>query len=333
MSEPGTIRFLSADDVRAALPMADAIEAMKDAFRELSAGRVVMPVRAHIDVPEYNGTALFMPSSAERFGTFAVKTVNVFGDNAARGLPRIQALVAVFDRATGTPSAVMDGAALTALRTGAASGAATDLMARRDACIVAIFGAGVQGRTQLEAVCAVRDIVTVHVYDAVSAAADAFARDMGGKLGIAVRSAASPAEALREADIVCTATVSKTPVFDDADLAAGTHINAVGSYQPHVQEIPEETVLRARVVVDHRESALAETGDLIIPIEKGSMSPDDIYADLGEVASGRTAGRGSPDEITLFKSVGVAVQDLAAGSLALKRAEDLGLGTVVAMGR
>jgi len=331
MSDERTIRFLSADDVRRALPMADAIVAMKDAFAELSAGKVDMPVRAHIDVREHNGTALFMPSSAERFGAFGVKTVNVFGDNAAKGLPRIQALVSLFDRATGTPLAVMDGTALTALRTGAASGAATDLMARGDAASVAIFGAGVQGRTQLEAVCAVRSISTVWVYDAVAEAADTFASEMAGRLGVDVSVAASPADALHEADVACTATVSTTPVFRDADLAPGTHVNAVGSYQHHVQELPEETVLRARVVVDHRASALAETGDLIIPIEKGLMTPADIYAELGELASGKLQGRHAPDEITLFKSVGVAVQDLAASARALRKAEELGLGTVVAM--
>jgi ornithine cyclodeaminase/alanine dehydrogenase-like protein (mu-crystallin family) len=331
MSEFGTIRFLSAGDVRKALPMADAIVAMKDAFRELSAGRVHMPVRAHIDVPEHDGTALFMPSCAAHFGAFAVKTVNVFGHNVTKGLPRIQALVAVFDRETGTPLAVVDGTVLTALRTGAASGAATDLLARSDAAVVAIFGAGVQGRTQLEAVCAVRAVAEVRIYDAVTDAAGAFADETAGKLDLDVRVASSPADALRDADVVCTATVSATPVFGDADLAPGTHINAVGSYQPQVQEIPEETVLRARVVVDHRESALVETGDLIIPIGKGLMTPDDIVAELGEVVSGELPGRTSAEDVTLFKSVGVAVQDLAAGALALKRAEEMGLGTVVNM--
>ena len=332
MSELGTIRFLSAADVRRALPVAEAVAAMKDAFRELSAGRVDMPVRAHIDVPEHDGTALFMPSSAAHFGAFAVKTVNVFGRNAARGLPRIQALVAVFDRETGTPRAVLDGTTLTALRTGAASGAATDLMARPDAAVATIFGAGVQGRTQLEAVRAVRNITEVWIYDAVPEAADAFAEEMSAKLGVDVHVAVSPADALREADVVCTATVATTPVFEDGDLAPGTHVNAVGSYQPHVQEIPEETVLRARIVVDHRASALEETGDLIIPIGKGRMTPDDISAELGEVVAGDRPGRVSADEITLFKSVGVAVQDLAAGALALRKAEELGLGTLVAMG-
>jgi len=225
----------------------------------------------------------------------------------------------------------MDGTVLTAMRTGAASGAATDLLARRDARTAAIFGAGVQGRTQLEAVCAVRPIREAWVYDVGPERAAAYADEMSQRLSLPVRVAESPAEAVRQADVICTATTSSSPVFDDADVRPGTHINAVGAYTPHMQEMPAETVLRARVVIDHREASLAEAGDLLIPLQQGVMTEDHIYAELGEVAAGHKPGRASPEEITLFKSVGVAVQDVAAAGAVLEAAQRLGLGTEVAL--
>jgi len=323
------IRILSGQDIRRALPMREAVAAMKEAFAELSAGRVTMPARAQIDVPAHAGTALFMPSHADRFGKIGVKVVNLFDGNAEKGLPRIQGVVCLFDGETGSPLALLNGTCLTALRTGAASGLATDLLARPEAATVAIFGAGVQARTQLEAVCAVRAIRRASVFDTAPDAASTFAAEMSDALGIEVTAAESPREALRGADIVCAATVSSAPVFANTDLAPGTHINAVGSYKPNVQEIPEETVLRALLVVDHRKSALSETGDLIIPIQKGLMKESDIHAELGEIAAGKATGRTSESQITLFKSVGVAVQDLAAAARALENAKHQGLGQFV----
>jgi alanine dehydrogenase len=329
MMSTTTIRILSAQDLRRALPMREAIAAMKEAFAELSGGRVTMPARTHIDIPAHAGTAMFMPCYADRFGRIGVKVVNLFDGNAAKGLPRIQGVVCLFDGQTGSPLALLNGTCLTALRTGAASGAATDLLARPEAATVAIFGAGVQGRTQLEAVCAVRAIRQAWVFDPAAEAAATFAAEMSGALHIEVAVARSSREALREADVVCTATVSATPVFADADLAPGTHINAIGSYRPDVQEIPEETVRRALVVVDHRASALAETGDLIIPIRKGLMKETHIHAELGEIVAGWVGERPSEGQITLFKSVGVAIQDLAAAARAFENAEQRGLGQIV----
>jgi ornithine cyclodeaminase/alanine dehydrogenase-like protein (mu-crystallin family) len=328
MGQKREIRILTADDIRRALPMAAAVEVMKEAFDELSAGRVTMPARTHVDVPASGGTALFMPSHASRFGRIGVKVVSVFSRNREQGLPAIQGLVCLLDDETGAPLAVLDGTYLTALRTGAASGAATDLLARAEATTVAILGAGVQGRTQLEAVCAVRPIRTAWVHDVVPEAAEAFREEMSTALSLEVTVAPSSTQAVQGADIVCAATVSSTPVFADADLADGAHVNAVGSYQPEVQEIPAETVLRALVVVDHRQSALGEAGDLIIPIQRGLMKDTDIHAELGEVVSGTVPGRTSASQVTLFKSVGVAVQDLAAASRVLKEAQAHDLGQV-----
>lgn len=325
------LRLLSGDDVRRALPMRQAIEVMKAAFVQLSTAQADMPVRVALHVPKHNGLTLFMPAYLGADDRMAVKIVSVFNDNAARGLPLIHALVVVIDAETGVPAAVMDGTYLTALRTGAASGAATDLLARQDAQSVAILGAGVQGRTQLEAVCAVRPIRHAWVYDIVAERAAAYAAEMSTKLGLPVNVAASPAEAVSQADIICTATTSSSPVFEDADLRPGVHINAVGAYTPQMQELPAQTVVRAKVVVDHRPSILSEAGDLLIPLGQGLITESHIWAELGEVAAGIKAGRVSPEEITLFKSVGVAVQDVAAAGAVLEAARRLGLGIEVTL--
>ncbi len=328
----GTLLILSGDDVQRALPMTEAIAAMRTAFLQLAAGAVQMPIRSHIGIAEHDGTALFMPSYASCLGYVGVKVVNVFGANPP-GLPRIHALVCLFDSVTGVPRAVLDGTSLTALRTGAASGLATDLLARPNASTVAILGAGVQGRTQLEAVLAVRSIRHVRIYDRLPAAAQAFATEMNARFAVETQVVSTPRAAVTGADIVCVATTSLTPVFGDADISPGTHINAVGSYKPDVQEVPGETVRRAMVIVDQRESALAETGDLIIPIEQGLIAETDIHAELGEVLVGKAVGRTSHTCVTLFKSVGLAIQDLAAATFALERAEAQGLGVTVPMNR
>jgi len=325
------LRILSGQDVRSALPMRRAIEAVKQAFAQLSTGQAQAPLRTALDVPRHSGVTLFMPGYLAADDQMAVKIVSVFNDNPAKGLPLIHALVVVVDATTGAPAAVMDGTYLTALRTGAASGAATDLLARRDARVAAIFGAGAQGRAQLEAVCAARAIEQAWVYDALPEQAQVYAAEMSERLALSVRVAGTPSEAVRQADVICTATTSHVPVFDDGDVRPGTHINGVGAYTPQMQEIPAETVLRAKVVIDHHAASLAEAGDLLIPLEQGLMTEDHIYAELGEIAAGRKPGRETEEEITFFKSVGVAVQDVAAAAAVLEAACKLGLGTEVSL--
>jgi len=325
------LRVLSKQDVQQAVPMREAIEIVKDAFAQLSAGKAVVPLRTQLPVERHAGVALFMPAYLSESDDLGVKIVSVFPRNLEMGWPTIFALVVVVEAATGRPLAVMDGTYLTALRTGAASGAATDLLARQEARVAAIFGAGAQGRTQLLAVCEVRDIERAWVYDVNPQAAERCVQEMRGKGRIPadLKIASSPAEAAREADVICTATTSKTPVFADEDLKPGVHVNAVGSFTPQMQEIPEQTVRRARLVVCSREACLAEAGDLIIPIVKGLITEGDIYAELGEIAAGIRPGRENPDEITLFKSVGNAVQDVSVARALLTRAEMLGLGIEV----
>jgi alanine dehydrogenase len=323
------IRILSAADVRQALPMSHAVEAIQKAFAQLSTRQADVPLRVSLQIPRHNGVTLFMPGYLAGDDRMAVKIVSVFNDNPAKGLPLIHALVVVVDPETGAPAAVMDGTYLTALRTGAASGAATSLLARQDSRMAAIFGAGAQARTQLEAVQSVRPIEEAWVYDLDRDQAEGYATEMSRKLSLDVHVASSPSEALRHADVICTATTSKTPVFNDAELKPGTHINAVGAYTPEMQEIPAETVQRSKLVIDHHQASMAEAGDLLIPLNRGLISEDDIYAELGEIAAGLKPGRESPEEITLFKSVGVAVQDVAAANAVLQAAKEMNLGLAV----
>jgi alanine dehydrogenase len=326
------LRVLSQNDVRRAVPMAQAIEIVKGAFAQLSADKAVVPIRTQLEVAQHEGITLFMPAYLQKSDDLGVKIVSVFPRNLETGLPTIHALVVVVDAETGCPAAVMDGTYLTALRTGAVSGAATDLLARTDAQVAAVFGAGAQGRTQLEAVCQVRDIEKACVYDVNREAAEKYVQEMrerGGRIPGDMIVASSPTEAVREADVICTATTSRTPVFADADLKAGVHINAIGAFTPEMQEIPEETIQRARLVVDSREACWAEAGDLIIPRHKGLISESDIYAELGEIVAGTKRGRESDEEVTFFKSVGNAVQDVSVARKVLEEAGRLGLGLEV----
>ncbi|MCY3021026.1 MAG: hypothetical protein NTW87_18585 [Planctomycetota bacterium] len=322
------LRFLSGADVDRALSMEQAIAAMREAFIQLSTGQAVAPLRAKTEIPSHNGTALYMPAYVPAHEVFGVKVVSLFKDNPAAGLPLIHALVMVFDAHNGRPVAVMDGERLTALRTGAASGLATDLLARRTAEIAAIFGAGTQARTQLRAVCAVRPIKQAYVFDKDRSRAEGFCREMNRTLSIPVVVADSQ-ELLGRADVVCTATTSSTPVFRHGDLKPGAHINAVGAYKPTEREIPGETVRAATVVVDQRDACLAEAGDIAMPLKQGLITAGHIHAEIGEIAAKQKPGRTSDSEITLFKSVGNAVQDLAAASRILANARTMGLGTEV----
>ncbi len=325
--------ILNASEVRQALPMAETIAAMKTAFAALSGGHAEMPLRARLPVPPHEGVSLFMPAfvPAEGEEALAVKIVSVFPRNPAQGLPLIHAAVLVLEAETGRVLALLEGAALTAIRTGAGSGAATDLLARPESKVAAIFGAGAQARTQLEAVCTVRNIQTVWVYAPSHARVEAFIKEMAGHGPIPkdLRAAKSPGEAVKDADIICAATTSNTPVFDATDVKPGTHINGVGSYTPEMEEVPAQLLKDALITVDSRQSALAEAGEIIQGIQRGLFSEGHIHAEIGEVILATRQGRSSPGQITYFKSCGVAVQDAMAGMLALRNARKMGLGKEV----
>ncbi len=327
------MHILSRSDVQQAITMRDAIAIVREAFAQLSTGRATVPLRVPVPLTQHSAVTLFMPAYLHDSNALGVKIVSVHNQNPAKHLPLIHALVVVIDAATGKPLAAMEGGYLTALRTGAAGGVATDLLARREARVAAIIGAGVQGRTQLLATAAVRKLERVYVFDAARERAETFVREMKEMRELAelgLRVAATPREAVREADVVCTATTSSKPVFDGNDLKAGAHVNAIGAYTPEMQEVDPITLQRAsKIVIDARSGALAEAGDLIIAIRQGVIKEADIYAEIGEIAAGLKRGRERDDEITYFKSVGNAAQDASVARAIYDAAVKQGLGVEV----
>lgn len=320
---------LSRDDVRRLVPIDQAISSMKVAFADLSAGRAVAPLRTAITVQPETATTLVMPAFVPAVDALGLKVVSVFRGNVARGLPTITSLVTLIDVATGVPLAIMDGGYLTALRTGAVSGAATDLLARQDSRVLTVIGAGAQAVTQAAAVCAVRPIERVLVVARGTESFDRYAQAIRREwpaLASRIEFVPDVGAAVRAADVICTATTSATPVFDHADVRPGTHINGVGSFSPEMQEIPSATIAAALVIVDQFEAALEEAGDLIVPLRDGDVTRAHIRRELGQLVAGDIEGRSSPEQITVFKSVGNAVQDMAVGRYAYEEALRLGVG-------
>ena len=304
--------------------MPAAIDAMREAFAALSAQEATVPMRLALETE--HGVSLFMPAHLRESGNAGAKVVSVNPGNAVRGLPAIHAVVLVLDVLTGRPTALMDGTWLTALRTGAVGGLAADLLARSDAKTVALFGAGVQARTQLEAVRCVREITEVRVVSRSGASADRLAGEVVGVRAVRVDDAN---EAIEGADIIIAATSSSTPVFDGARVEPGTHVTGVGSYTLDMREVDTALVQRARIIVDQREAVMEEAGDIVGPIRDGVVDETVIIAEIGEVVLGRVPGRTADSEITFFKSVGNAVQDVAVAARVLAAAESEGHGLVV----
>ena len=330
------IRILSAAEVRRAMPMTEAIRVVRQAFVELSAGRAAMPIRTRVDVPHRSetglpGISLHMPAFLEGERRLATKIVSIFPANLSREppLPTIQAVVVVVDPDTGEPAGLLEGGSLTAIRTGAASGAATAELAGEGVTTAGVLGAGVQARTQLEAMVTARPgIERAWVYDPRRDAAESFAAEMTERLGLPVETAEDADSVVAASEVIAEATTAAEPIFSDAALRDDAHLNAVGSFTPEMQILPEATVVRSAVVVDHRESCWEEAGDLIQPRDRGAISEAHLYAELGEIAAGRIP-KPPPGRPTLFKTVGTAVQDAAVGAAALTRAAELGLGVVV----
>jgi ornithine cyclodeaminase len=291
---------IGAEELRARLPMAAAIDALEAAFRTEDPG--AGPLRTHVETPQ--GSLLLMPATGER--GVGVKLVTLTPGNPGRGLPLIHAVYVLLDAETQAPRAILDGAALTALRTAAVSGLATRHLANRDAGRLVLFGAGVQATAHLEAMRAVRPVTDVVVVSRSPGPAERLAA-RGREAGLTA-SVGEPM-AVAHADLVCTCTTASTPLFDGTALRAGVHVNAVGSYRPDARELDTETIRRARLAVETREVAMEEAGDLLIPIEEGAIGPDHVAADLAELVRGRTVRR-APDEVTVFKSVGMAFEDL-----------------------
>jgi len=324
------VLILSRAEVEQVLSMDDCIKEVRKAFIEYSDGKAIVPIRNVMDITQYNGISLYMPAYLSEASSMVCKIATVYENNPRmHNLPTLLSTVFLQDPETGAVKAIMDGTYLTAVRTGAASGVAISHLARDDSKTVGLFGAGVQARTQLWAATVVRDIEYCKVFDPNSTAVEAFVNEMTAKLGIQIESVSSNKEAVDESDIILTATTSPIPIFQGEWVSPGTHISAVGSFKPNTRELDTYTVKQSKVVIDSREACLEEAGELIIPIQNSIITEDHIHAELGEVASGKKAARETYDEITLFKSVGLAIQDAAAAKLTYTRAQAQGIGTEI----
>lgn len=323
---------LSRRDLARVLGPRDVVDALAEAVAAHAAGRSRVPPRAVIPVTD-DGLLLVMPAALGDDASLALgtKLVTYYGGNRTRGHPTIYASYILMDGATGQPLALLEGTFLTGIRTGAASALAARYLARLEARRVVCFGAGVQAGFQLRCLAAVLPIETVAVVGREPERARAFAAMMGDELGIPVEVAADPRSAVREADLITCATTAATPVFSGTDLRAGTHVDAVGAFRPDAREVDTETVRRARVVVDTYEGALAEAGDVLIPLHETAVGRGHIVAELAELVTGARPGRTRADEITLFKSVGWALEDLAAARLAYNRAKERAIGTEITL--
>ncbi|MBU0486955.1 MAG: ornithine cyclodeaminase family protein [Bacteroidetes bacterium] len=320
--------ILSRKDVMSVLEMKDCMTVVEKAFAELSNGTAVLPLRIPITPP--NGLALYMPAYLKESKALACKVVTVFKNNPANyNMPVTIGKVLLQDPDTGDVICIMDGGYLTAVRTGAVSGVATKLLARPDENQIAgIFGTGVQARMQLWAVAEARKLSKAIVFDLNKESADKFAADMSAKLGIPVIVAENPDE-LMVADIICAATSASTPIFDGSKVKAGAHINGIGSHTPNARELDTEIIRRSKFVGDSREACFSEAGDIIIPVKEGAVSESHYYADLGDIITGKKPARENNTEITLFKSNGLAIQDVATAKLVYEMAVQKGIGVQV----
>ena len=303
------IRIITAGEIRQNYTMKQAINAMEHAFCLLSSGEAIVPLRYKTHHPDNDLLMLFKPAYVKKAKLASVKFLTQRENRMIPGIPAIQGVVLLMDAETGEILSMMDGEYLTALRTGAASGLATRCFARKDVQVMALFGCGAQGRTQLEAVVCERNIRKVIIFDKQKEAADRFIMDMQEKFRIEIIYS-EDTSCLKEADIICTATNSTAPLFKKEELKAGVHINAIGSFQPHMQELDPFLIMAARIFTDSTESCLKESGDIIIPIDQGLIGPDHLAGEIGDFCLKKIEGRVSESEITIFKSVGVAVQDL-----------------------
>lgn len=323
--------LLSKTDIQKVFTMEEAVEADKKAFCLFSEGKSEVPLRTNIQVPRHKGALLFMPSYIEELDTGCLKVVNVFPQNVQKGLPTTPAQVLLIDATNGLVSAVLDGTYVTQLRTGAATGAAFDVLAKRQCRKGALIGTGGQAAAQLEAMLAVRSLEEVKVFDLSKGRLQAFVEQMNKELseyGTRILAAQSSDDAVEDADLLICVTPSQKPVFDGSKVKAGATVSCVGSYQPHMQEMDPVVLTRASgIYFDSREAVLSEAGDILIPLEQGIIEESDFSGDLGDVLLGKVPGRQSDEDIIVFKTVGIGTQDLVTAKTIYDKAVRAQVGT------
>ena len=321
--------LLDRQTIQGLLDMDKMIEILERAFDELARGSAVMPQRTAVADPDVNGWYAFMPAQLKSMGALGVKSVTVYKDNpAGHGIPATLATIVMMDSRTGQTVAVMDGGYITAMRTGAVTGLATKYLARADAKVAGVMGAGVQARTQLWGMAAGADLDRALVFSLDPPDAQrTFSDEVSEMLGIPVEPAASGRELVEGVDILSLATTATTPIIDGDWIRPGLHINGIGSHAVGVRELDTKTVVNSKLVCDQVDACLAEAGDIQIPIEEGALAPEDIYGEIGELITGAKAGRESDEEVTLFKSVGLSIQDISAAHYVYQQALEQGAGT------
>lgn len=328
------IIVLKKDHIKKVFSMKEAIQASKDALEYYSKGESNIPLRINIDVPEENGQSLYMPGYVSPAKALGLKIVSVYPDNIEKGLDSISSTMVLKDEKTGQVSSIMDGTYLTQLRTGAVSGAATHILARKDASIFALIGTGGQAKTQLQAILNVRPIKEVRVYGRDKEKAKDFSRkmkrDFGDQFEFNIFATDSAEEAVDNADIITAVTTASRPVFDGKAIKSGAHINGVGSYTAKMQEIDPYILINAdKIYVDTLDGVLNESGDFIIPMEEGKFSKDRITGELGQVIMEQVASRESEEEITFFKTVGSGVLDIVTAKRIYDKAKTMNIGEFI----
>lgn len=323
-----SLLILNHSEVEQLLPMNECIDVMEEAFTALARDEFHQPLRTIIKPPNVKGVMALMPTfRAGETPLFGLKAICVFPGNAEIGKDAHQGGVILFDGTNGEPLAMVNASAITAIRTAAVSGLATRRLARVDAGDLAIIGAGVQARTHLAAMSCVRKLRRIRIAARRFDAARQFAEEMQGQSSCPIEAVESNEAAVRGADMIVTVTTSREPVVNRDWISPGAHLNAIGTYSFNAREIDTATMKAASLFVDRRESALNEAGDYLIAAQEGAIGPDHIRAELAEVVSGKHPGRTSPDEITIFKSLGLAMEDLAAAAYIFRKARERNLGT------
>ena len=319
-------------EVTQLLPMAECIDVMSETLQALAAGQALLPLRTMMVLPDGENLMGLMPSYLANIQSLGVKVIAAFPSNFGSEYDTHQGVVILFDSKFGVLRAILDGTSITAIRTAAVSGVATRLLAREDAGDLALIGAGTQAHTHLEAVKCVRNLRRVRVYSLPLGGAYAFAERETKRHGIPVEVKETAQAAVEGADIICTTTTTREPVLKGVWVSPGAHINAVGAYSPTTRELDSQAVAQARLYVDRKEATLHEAGEFLIPKSEGRFGDEHIVGELGDVLSGKTPGRLSPGDITLFKSLGIAIEDLAAAHHVLQKARQTNLGLWVEIG-
>jgi len=317
------LTIINAAGVRKLLPMSECIDAMEPAMIAATTGAISMPPRLVAPLIDESGTLVLMPGSSTELAAFGAKVINLIPDNPARGLPAIQGFIALFDHASGAPVAIIDGAEVTGIRTAAASGLATRLLARPDAHTCGIFGNGVQAVTHIDAMRAVRPVDEIIVWGRNPDKVQVFAREQEERTGIRVRATADPAEA-GACDLVCTTTTSPKPILAGDWVKPGAHVNLVGAHSMTTRECDTDLVVKSAVYVDLMESVRNEGGDIMIPIEEGAIDETHIIGELGELLQGKLPGRQDDRQVTLYQSHGINAQDMYAARHIHTKAQEAG---------